>query len=54
MTQEGERLSCDLVVTAGGRRSLAPKWLQEIGSGLAANHDPPSPATCTTSLATIA
>jgi 2-polyprenyl-6-methoxyphenol hydroxylase-like FAD-dependent oxidoreductase len=41
MTQEGERVSCDLVVDCGGRRSLAPKWLQEIGSGLAANHYQP-------------
>jgi 2-polyprenyl-6-methoxyphenol hydroxylase-like FAD-dependent oxidoreductase len=41
ITQAGEHVSCDLVVDCGGRRSLAPKWLNEIGVGLAVNHYQP-------------
>lgn len=37
----GERVRADLVIDACGRRSVAPKWLADIGTGLAINHYQP-------------
>jgi 2-polyprenyl-6-methoxyphenol hydroxylase-like FAD-dependent oxidoreductase len=40
-TREGEFVAADLVVDCCGRRSVAPKWLEEIGAGLVLNHYQP-------------
>ena len=37
----GGQIPTDVVVDCCGRRSLAPKWLAEIGAGLAVNHYQP-------------
>jgi 2-polyprenyl-6-methoxyphenol hydroxylase-like FAD-dependent oxidoreductase len=37
----GERVRADLVIDACGRRSMAPKWLAEVGAGIAMNHYQP-------------
>lgn len=41
VTEAGEHVSCHLAVDCCGRRSLAPKWLKEIGAGLAVDHYQP-------------
>lgn len=38
---QGGQVPADVVVDCCGRRSLAPKWLAEIGAGLALNHYQP-------------
>jgi hypothetical protein len=38
---QGGLMPSDLVIDCCGRRSLAPKWLAEIGTGLGLNHYQP-------------